>query len=55
VGDNFKAPDLQLQPGINPTFFLKKDGKYTHAVINGFLVDLVSGNIDIPNAMIFRK
>lgn len=55
VGENFKAPDLQLQPGINPTFFLKKDGKYTHAVINGFLIDLSTNDISIPNAMIFRK
>lgn len=55
VGENFKAPDLQLQPGINPTFFLKKDGKYTHAVINGFLIDLSADDIRIPNAMIFRK
>ncbi|TLF43961.1 M14 family metallopeptidase [Maribacter aurantiacus] len=55
VGDNFKAPDLRLQPGINPTFFLRKDGKYTFAVINGFLIELASENITIPNAMIFRK
>lgn len=55
VGENFEVPEFQLQPGINPTFFLKKSGKYTHAVINGFLIDLNSENIDIPNAMIFRQ
>lgn len=54
VGENFKVPDLQLQPGINPTFFLKKDGEYAYAVINGFLIDLASESISIPNAMIFR-
>ena len=25
---------------MNPTFFLKKEEKLTHAVINGFLIDL---------------
>ncbi|WP_338039427.1 hypothetical protein [Maribacter litopenaei] len=54
VGENFKATELRLQPGINPTFFLRKDGKYAYAVINGFLINLDSDDINIPNAMIFR-
>ncbi|AEM72328.1 peptidase M14 carboxypeptidase A [Allomuricauda ruestringensis DSM 13258] len=40
VDDAFKLKSFSLQPGINPNFFLKKDGKLTHAVINGFLIDL---------------
>lgn len=32
--------DFIIKPGVNPTFFLKKEGKLTHAVINGFLLDL---------------
>ena len=54
VGENFKATELRLQPGINPTFFLRKDGKYEYGVINGFLINLDSDDINIPNAMIFR-
>ncbi|MBO0329918.1 M14 family zinc carboxypeptidase [[Muricauda] lutisoli] len=40
VDDKFEITDFRLQPGINPTFFLKKEGKLTHAVVNGFLIDL---------------
>ncbi|MGN7514370.1 MAG: M14 family zinc carboxypeptidase [Allomuricauda sp.] len=40
VDEKFEITDFRLQPGINPTFFLKKDGKLTHAVVNGFLIDL---------------
>jgi len=36
----YTLPDFRIQPGMNPTFFLKKEGKLTHAVINGFLLDL---------------
>ncbi|MDF0705709.1 M14 family zinc carboxypeptidase [Flagellimonas okinawensis] len=40
VDEKFELKKFRLQPGINPTFFLKKDGKLTHAVVNGFLIDL---------------
>ncbi|UII79615.1 M14 family zinc carboxypeptidase [Flagellimonas sp. CMM7] len=40
VSESYKMQDFHLQPGANPTFFLEKDGKLTHAVINGFLIDL---------------
>ncbi|MBA4744089.1 MAG: peptidase M14 [Muricauda sp.] len=40
VNDAFKLKNFRLQPGINPTFFLEKEGKLTHAVINGFFIDL---------------
>ena len=56
VGDNFKLTPFNLQPGVNPTFFLEKDGKITHAVINGFLLDL-SKPLDeqkFGNALIYR-
>lgn len=54
-----KAPntsDFRLAVGQNPTFFLKKDGKITHAVINGFLIDVaqeLSGQ-RFGNALIIR-
>lgn len=53
---NFKLPEFKLQPGQNPTFFLEKGGKITHAVINGFLLDLykpIEGQ-GFGNALILR-
>nr|WP_297788880.1 M14 family zinc carboxypeptidase [uncultured Allomuricauda sp.] len=40
VDDTFELESFRMQPGINPTFFLKKEEKLTHAVVNGFLIDL---------------
>ncbi|UBZ13843.1 peptidase M14 [Flagellimonas marinaquae] len=40
VDEKFELKSFSMQPGANPTFFLKKDGKLTHAVVNGFLIDL---------------
>ena len=54
IGKNYEVPELRLQPGINPTFFLEKNGILEYAVINGFLVDLKQGIPTIPNAMIYR-
>ncbi|WP_350286201.1 M14 metallopeptidase family protein [uncultured Croceitalea sp.] len=56
IGNNFKLPDFRLAPGQNPTFFLKKDGLLTHAVINGFLIDLNKPMKDqkFKNALIYR-
>ena len=54
IGARFVTPELNLKPGINPTFFLEKEGELRYAVINGFLIDLTSESIEIPNSMIFR-
>lgn len=54
IGPDYKVPELVLQPGINPTFFLERDGKIRYAVINGFLVDLEKEDINIPNGMIYK-
>jgi hypothetical protein len=56
VKKDFKLPEFRLHPGQNPTFFLEKDGTITHAVINGFLLDL-SKPLDqqgFGNALIYR-
>ncbi|MDT0539689.1 MULTISPECIES: M14 family metallopeptidase [Croceitalea] len=56
VPTNFKLKEFRLEPGVNPTFFLKKDGEITHAVINGFLID-VRKPLDgqgFSNALIYR-
>ncbi|TKD66074.1 M14 family zinc carboxypeptidase [Flavobacterium sp. ASW18X] len=40
VPKNFTLKNFGVSPGLNPTFFLEKDGKLQYAVINGFLIDL---------------
>ena len=50
----YKIPKFGLAVGKNPTFLLTKDQKIEKAVINGFLIDLVTGNTDFVNAMIYR-
>ena len=49
VSEDFKVPeDLQA------TFFLEKDSVIKYAVINGFLIDLDSEDISIPNSVILK-
>ncbi|PCJ97123.1 MAG: peptidase M14 [Flavobacteriaceae bacterium] len=55
VSTDFKQPKLYLEVGINPTFFLEKDGELAYAVINGFLIDLNSEKSSFKNAMIIRE
>nr|WP_299342869.1 M14 family zinc carboxypeptidase [Allomuricauda sp.] len=56
VHSDFNLPNFRLQPGVNPTFFLEKDGKITHAIINGFLLDLNQPleSQKFGNALIYR-
>tara|TARA_R110002051_G_scaffold137916_4_gene210601 strand:- start:25844 stop:27307 length:1464 start_codon:yes stop_codon:yes gene_type:complete len=54
VGPTYKVPELNLEPGINPTFFLEKAGIIEYAVINGFLINLGENTISIPNAMTYK-
>ncbi|MBQ4915142.1 peptidase M14 [Maribacter sp. MMG018] len=54
ISQKYEVPELRLQPGINPTFFLENKEGVRYAVINGFLVDLNSEIISVPNAMIYR-
>ncbi|NKI32295.1 M14 family zinc carboxypeptidase [Croceivirga thetidis] len=56
VNQNYEVPEFKLQPGINPTFFLEKNGILTHAVINGFLLrlDKPLENQKFGNALIFK-
>ena len=54
IGTKYMVPELNLMPGINPTFFLEKQGVIEYAVINGFLVHLKESEIQVPNGMIFR-
>ena len=54
IGPNYEVPKLFLQPGLNPTFFLEKEGKLAYAVINGFLLYLNEASPSLPNAMIYK-
>jgi len=58
VHKNFKAQKVfELKPGINATFFLAKEGVITHAVINGFLLDVNKPleNQMFINALVYRE
>ncbi|TFG76603.1 MAG: peptidase M14, partial [Flavobacteriales bacterium] len=55
IGPEHKVPKFDLKVGMNPTFLLEEEGKPRYAVINGFLIDLKTGNGDFKNAMIYRK
>ncbi|MEZ4810942.1 MAG: M14 family zinc carboxypeptidase [Allomuricauda sp.] len=48
--------DFKINVGKNPTFFLEKDGVLTHAIINGFLIDLSKPieQQNFGNALIYR-
>lgn len=54
ISKNYELPDFKIEVGLNPTFLLEKDGVNRYAVINGFLIDLESGEGTFGNAMIFR-
>ncbi|WP_340202250.1 M14 family zinc carboxypeptidase [Ascidiimonas sp. W6] len=47
-------PSETLKPGVNATFFIRKEGLLTHAVINGFLIDLNTGGGQFGNALILK-
>lgn len=54
ISKTYEMPEFAIEVGVNPTFILTKNGVNTHAVINGFLIDLESGSGDFKNAMIYR-
>lgn len=54
IGSKYKLPEFTLGVGDNPTFFLEKNGQITHAIINGFLIDLNSEKSTFNNALIIR-
>lgn len=54
IGSDHKVPKFNLHVGINPTFLLEKDGKNEYALINGFLIDLKTGDGKFTNALIYK-
>lgn len=57
VSNDHVMGDFKIKPGVNPTFFLEKEGQITHAIINGFLLDLNKPFEDqkFGNALILKK
>lgn len=54
IGVKHKSPSPKLYIGSNPNFLLEKDGINEFAIINGFLIDLRSGEGDFKNALILK-
>lgn len=54
ISKSYALPEFAIEVGVNPTFLLEKDGVNRYAVINGFLIDLESGEGTFGNAMIYR-
>ncbi|GHA41345.1 hypothetical protein GCM10007103_23470 [Salinimicrobium marinum] len=53
VGEKFELSE-NLQVGVNPTFFLEKDGRLKYAVINGFFQELEAPGIKVENGLILK-
>lgn len=54
VSDRFMLPKFRLYVGLNPSFLLSKNGVISHAVVNGYLIDLKSNTSDFRNAIFLR-
>ncbi|MEP6262409.1 MAG: M14 metallopeptidase family protein [Gillisia sp.] len=53
IKENYKKPS-RLGVGMNPTFFLEKDGKIEFAVINGFFHEIEKLDISKGNGLIIK-
>ncbi|SKB58806.1 Zinc carboxypeptidase [Salegentibacter holothuriorum] len=49
---NLVTEDFEIPENLQPNFFLKKEGNFEYAVINGFLIVLSKENFDVKNALI---
>jgi len=54
IGKDYKVPEFKMRVGVIPNFILDEKGKPRYAVINGFLIDLKSGEGNFKNALILR-
>lgn len=54
IGKDYKVPAFNMRVGIIPNFLLEQQGKPRYAIINGFLIDLKSGEGNFKNALIIR-
>ena len=54
VSKKFMLPDFRLYVGLNPSFLLSKNGVISHAVVNGYLIDLQKESSHFRNAIFLR-
>lgn len=54
IGKDYKVPQFKMRVGIIPNFILEEKGQPRYAVVNGFLIDLKSGEGNFKNALILR-
>lgn len=54
VSKEYMPQKLDLYIGLNPSFLLEKSGTITHAVVNGFLIDLSKGLEGFTNALFLK-
>jgi hypothetical protein len=54
VSPKFVVPDNSLYLGKNPNFLLRKNGVITHAIVNGYLIDLSQEVDNFRNALYLR-
>lgn len=54
LATNEEAPELNINLGSTPNFFLEKNGRLDYAIINGFLIDLRTKKTSLRNAQIYR-
>jgi hypothetical protein len=55
VSKEYIPQKLDLYIGLNPSFLLEKSGVITHAVVNGFLIDLSKGVDDSFRNALYLK
>lgn len=54
IGKDYKVPEFKMRVGVVPNFILEQQGQPRYAVVNGFLIDLKSGEGNFKNALILR-
>lgn len=54
ISSNYEVPEFNSEVGVNPTFLLEKNGVVKYAIINGFFIDIDSGEGVFENGMIYR-
>jgi len=54
IAKDYKVPEFKMRTGVIPNFLLEAQGKPRYAIINGFLIDLKSGEGNFKNALILR-
>lgn len=54
ISESYVVPDLELKPGVTPTFLITKQGEITHVVVNGFVQSLSANSNTIKNGLLLK-